>query len=83
MAFHFLIKYSFDPNAEKDGERGESEGSQGSQKTVGRKKSERSYSGKIDPLAKTVSNIQLLKLKQQRNNLLDEGRKLTTNFMKK
>lgn len=56
-----MIKWSYDPNAGRNGD-GDGEDA-GSEKTVSRKKSDRSYSQKIDKLAKTVRNMGLLKLK--------------------
>lgn len=56
-----MIKWLFDANY---GRQDDSDaGSEKSAKTAGKKASQRSYSNKIDPLAKTVRNMELLKLK--------------------
>jgi len=60
-----MIKWVFDPNAKNS----EDESSD-SDKTASKNKSERSYSQKIDPLAKTVRNMDLLNLKKLKNNLI-------------
>jgi hypothetical protein len=44
--------------------------SSGSRKTVSRERSNRSDKHKIDPLAKTISNLDLFKLKQNKNELV-------------
>jgi hypothetical protein len=61
--FYFLAQRLFDPFEEK---RNNSHSS-GSRKTVSRERSNRSDKHKIDPLAKTISNLDLFKLKQKKN----------------
>jgi hypothetical protein len=55
----------FDPYEEK---RNNSESS--SRKTVSRERSNRSDKHKIDPLAKTINNLDLFKLKQKKNEII-------------
>ena len=50
---------------------------------MGKQVSERSYNEKIDPLAKTVSNMEMFKLKKIKNDLVLEGRQLTTKYVKR
>lgn len=57
-----MIKWGFDANGVWDDSEGDAK-SEKSDRTAGKKGSERSYSQKIDPLAKTVGNMELFKLK--------------------
>ncbi len=60
--FYFLAQRMFDPFEDKrKSESGES------RKTISRERSNRSDKHKIDPLAKTISNLDLFKLKQKKN----------------
>ena len=68
----------FDPYEEK----GRSD-SGGSRKTVSKGKSARSDIHKVDPLAKTIGNMDLFKLKKKKNDLVVEGRQLTTRYVKR
>lgn len=78
--FYFLIKCIFDP---RNREERPFDGSEKSDRTVDKQHSDRSYGKKIDPLAKTISNMDVFKLKKQRNDLITEGRQLTTRYVKK
>ena len=61
----------------------DSDGSAKSDRTVGKQASERSYNEKIDPLAKTINNMEMFKLKKMKNDLVLEGRQLTTKYVKR
>lgn len=50
---------------------------------MSRELSHRSDKHKIDPLAKTISNLDLYKLKQKKNEIIAEGRLLTTRYVKR
>ena len=45
--------------------------------------SHRSDKHKIDPLAKTIGNMDLYKLKKRKNDLVMEGRQLTARYVKR
>ena len=64
--FYFLIKTEFKPEDDSD----RSDGSAQSHRTRGRQKSEHSNGHKIDPLAKTVRNMNVVNLKKSRNDLV-------------
>ena len=59
--FYFLAQRMFDPYEDKG------QDSDGSRKTVSRGQSARSDKHKIDPLAKTMGNMDLFKLKKKKN----------------
>ena len=65
LNFYFLLQRKFDPYEDKKHSRSGS-----SRKTVSKDLSARSDKHKVDPLAKTVSNLDLFRLKQQKNELL-------------
>lgn len=44
--------------------------------------SHRSDKHKIDPLAKTINNLDLFKLKKKKNDTVAEGRTLTARYVK-
>lgn len=69
----------FDPYEDKR----KKSGSSRSNKTVSREQSARSDKHKIDPLAKTISNLDLFKLKKKKNELIVEGRQLTARYVKR
>jgi hypothetical protein len=50
---------------------------------VSREKSARSDKHKVDPLAKTINNLDLFRLKKKKNESLAEGRQLTASYVKK
>ena len=60
--FYFLAKRMFDPFEDKRKSQ-----SGDSHKTVSRERSNRSDKHKIDPLARTISNLDLFRLKQKKN----------------
>ena len=76
--FYFLAQRMFDPYEEKG-----REDSSGSRKTVSRGQSARSDKHKIDPMAKTIGNMDLFKLKKKKNDLIVEGRQLTARYVKR
>ena len=54
-----------------------------SRKTVSLSKSNRSDLHKIDPLAKTINNLDLFNLKKKRNDLVAQTRQLTARYVKR
>ena len=63
--FYFLLQRKFDPYEQKNRSQ-----SDRSRKTVSRELSARSDKHKIDPLAKTINNLDLFKLKKKKNELV-------------
>lgn len=74
-----MVQRLFDPYENKQ----KSSSSNKSRRTVSRELSHRSDKHKIDPLAKTISNLDLYKLKQKKNEIIAEGRLLTTRYVKR
>lgn len=74
-----MVQRLFDPYEEKKND----SDSDGSRKTVSRGKSNRSDKHKIDPLAKTMVNMDMFKLKKKKNDLIAEGRQLTARYVKR
>lgn len=77
--FYFLLQRFFDPDEKK----GKESDSDRSRKTVSKERSDRSDMHKIDPMARTLRNFDLVALKKKNNELVAEGRKLTTRYVKK
>lgn len=76
--FYFMVQRMFDPYEEK---KKDSDGA--SSRTVSRDNSTKSDKMKIDPLAKTINNMDLFKLKKKKNELVAEGRQLTARYVKR
>ena len=65
--FYFLAQRMFDPYEDKGKDGAESDRSR---RTVSRDMSHRSDKHKIDPLAKTINNLDLFNLKKKKNDIV-------------
>lgn len=77
--FYFLAQRMFDPYEDKGKDGAESDRSR---RTVSKEMSHRSDKHKVDPLAKTINNLDLFKLKKKKNDTVAEGRTLTARYVK-